>query len=358
MEIYGQKSNITTREVAMRKRWKIPAIVGLSALSVIMMCSISQADSKDKLRDIDIEKVNSITVGIMSGGVSGTYARMVQDMADTFDETNVMRVVNMIGKGSKQNLEDLVYLKSVDMALVQSDVLELAEKGDELIGLNAMPDISKNISYIGKLHSETVHILARRQFNDIKELEKKTVAVGPVGSGSAITAKVMFSALGIHPEFKFMPYQSALSEINNGNVDALVYVIGKPADFFKKIEVVENNPTVRFLDIPWDPKIGKFYSKSVIDTTDYSALISPEAPINTISVSSVLAVFNHKPKTPRYEKTKVFAISFARRLGELKAKAGISTHERWKDIKIYETVSGWNRFKPVEEWVKANSSGQ
>lgn len=302
-----------------------------------------------------IETVNATTVGIMSGGIGGTYARMVQDMADTFDEANVLRVVNMIGKGSVQNIIDLMYLRSVDMALVQSDVLGIAGNGDESLGLPKIPDIEKNVTYIAKLHSEVVHVLARRQYNEIAELGKKVVAVGPRGSGSAVTARVIFRALDIHPELVYMPYQQALAEINNGGVDALLYVAGKPAEFFRQIEVIENNPTVRLLDIPWEPKLGELYSRASLDTTDYPAIVAPDTPVSTVAVPSVLAVFNHKPKTPRFEKTKLFSLTLARRIGELKAKAGISTHMRWNDVKMSDEVPGWKRFGPVEAWVKLNT---
>ena len=78
--------------------------------------------------------VNQATVGIISGGVTGTYVRIAADLADAFDQGYDLRVP-LIGKGSVRNIEDLLLLRGIDIAIVQSDVLDFYKRTDLYPGI-------------------------------------------------------------------------------------------------------------------------------------------------------------------------------------------------------------------------------
>ena len=108
--------------------------------------------------------VNQGTVGIISGGIAGTYVRIAADLADAFDRGYDMRVLPVIGKGSVRNIEDLLLLRGIDIAIVQSDVLEFYKRAD------LFPGIEDKIAYITKLYEEEVHLLARAEIASVDEL--------------------------------------------------------------------------------------------------------------------------------------------------------------------------------------------
>ncbi len=60
--------------------------------------------------------------GVIAGGLDGTYIRIAADLAVVLDDPR-LRVLPIIGKGSVQNIDDLLHLRGVDIAIVQSDVL-------------------------------------------------------------------------------------------------------------------------------------------------------------------------------------------------------------------------------------------
>lgn len=66
---------------------------------------------------------NKGVVSIITGSVNGTYIRIASELATVLD-TDGLRILAIIGKGSVQNISDLLYLKGIDLAIVQSDVLE------------------------------------------------------------------------------------------------------------------------------------------------------------------------------------------------------------------------------------------
>ena len=148
------------------------------------------AQSPDVLRN----SVNQGTVAVISGGVNGTYIRIASDLAAVLDKEGQLRILPIIGKGSVQNIIDLLYLRGVDVAILQSDVLSFSRKE------NLHPTLPQRIRYITKLYNEEVHILARNDVVQLSELAGKKVNVDVVGSGTAMTASVLFDALGLKIE--------------------------------------------------------------------------------------------------------------------------------------------------------------
>ena len=75
------------------------------------------------------ERANRDTVGVMGGSVRGTYSRFAQDMANALDQEGQLRVITQLGRGSQQNIADLLWLRGVDVAIIQSHVLTGARSG-------------------------------------------------------------------------------------------------------------------------------------------------------------------------------------------------------------------------------------
>src|SRR5688572_6224158 len=148
----------------------------------------TQAHSKQ------VEQVNGGTVGIITGSITGTYSRIATDLSAVLDSGNELRVLPIIGKGSVQNITDILYLRGIDVGIVQSDVLQyIRETG-------SYPDISSRIAFITKLYNEEVHILTRTDIKAVEDLRGKKVNFANEGSGTYMTASVVFKKLGIDVE--------------------------------------------------------------------------------------------------------------------------------------------------------------
>src|ERR671926_277287 len=112
----------------------------------------ANAESVEAMRN----RANAGTIGVVSGGVDGTYVRIAADLASVLDDGDNLRVLPMIGKGSVQNVADIIFLKGIDIGIVQSDVLAYAKRE------RLYPGVDKSIQYIAKLYDEELHILAAR----------------------------------------------------------------------------------------------------------------------------------------------------------------------------------------------------
>src|ERR1700759_2479417 len=67
-----------------------------------------------------------ITIGIMGGEIDGTFMRVATDLTSVLNSDD-MRVVPIVGKGSLQNIGDLLRLPGVDLAMVAADALTYAQ---------------------------------------------------------------------------------------------------------------------------------------------------------------------------------------------------------------------------------------
>ena len=83
-------------------------------------------------------RANAGTVGIISGGADGTYVRIAADLAAVLDDGDSLRVLPILGKGSLQNIADILVLRGVDIGIVQSDVLAYARREKLLPGLGSL----------------------------------------------------------------------------------------------------------------------------------------------------------------------------------------------------------------------------
>lgn len=290
-------------------------------------------------------EINRGTVGIIAGSVEGTYSRFAQDISNVVDQIGDVRVLAILGKGSVQNILDLLYLRGVDLAIVQSDVLEAMTMEELQVG-----DIREKVRYVTKLYEEEIHVVAKREFTSIKELAGKRVSIDNALSGTNITARLLFNALDLPVNFVNQPIVEARSALLRGDIDAMVYVAGKPVSAFASLRAADG---LHLLPIELDKQLDAAgYLGGRFTISDYPALVAGEVP--TISVGALLAVYNwpeDSNPSSRYQKTARVVREILEALPLL--QDGLY-HKKWSEVDPSAEIGSWTRFKPVDEWLKAN----
>ena len=285
------------------------------------------------------DRAKQIPVGIISGSVAGTYARFSQDMVSALSEDSGIRLVAVLGRGSQQNVADLLWLKGIDVAIVQSDVLAAFRQN------NQGKKLVNKISYITKLYNEEIHIIAKAGINKLSELKNGVVAIGNSGSGTAMTSRLLFKTLGIFPNLNHLSSLDAIHQVKLGKIDAAVFVAGKPTPAFSKITSKDN---VKFLEIINNETLRSFgYLDGRIEHKDYPNIIGSGQVVRTIAVGAVLAVYNWGENQPRYKSTAQFIDSLYKNLNKLKSGGGF--HPKWKEVEFNNPLPGWQRFHAAEE---------
>jgi TRAP transporter TAXI family solute receptor len=277
-------------------------------------------------------RANAGTVGVISGGVDGTYIRFAADLAAVLDDGDNLRVIPVVGKGSIQNMRDIVLLRGIDIGIVQSDALAFARR-EQLI-----PAVTSLIQYITKLYDEEVHVLARTSTPSLAALAGRTVNVDGRGSGTAMTASLVFGALGIGITPAYDPQDVALAKLRRGEIDAMVFVAGKPARLFTGIEA---DSGLHFLPIAPTAALLETYVPTSLPASDYPNLIPAGGAVETIAVGAVMAVYAWAPGTERHRKVSRFVVALNEKFQEFLRPP---RHPKWREVNLAAQVPGWTRF--------------
>jgi TRAP-type uncharacterized transport system substrate-binding protein len=293
--------------------------------------------------DADLkERKNAWTVGIVGGLITGSYMRFADEMATVLDDGDNLRVLPIVSFGAASNLDDLLYLRGVDLAITQSDVFEYFRTQRKTPGLD------KRVQYILRLPISELHILARDDVKTLEDLRGKKVNFGPAGTGASLTGTIVFQRLGINIEQVLIDQPTALQKLRSGEVDAIVRAVVKPIDFFAKIPP---NSGLHFVPIPYTKIFEDYYALGEFTSQDYPTLVAPGERVDTIAVPAVLAVFNwsKSANNDRYRRVERFVQYLFERWDKFQKPP---FHPKWRDINLAATVPGWNRWSVAEEMLQ------
>ena len=307
-----------------RAQWASPATAGPAAV-------VQQP------RD-QVAHANLGVVGVITGMEGGTYARTGADL--TILDNDTLRVLPILGKGSLQNLSDILYLRGTDIGFVQADALTYAKQHD------MFPNLAQSIQYIAKLYDEEVHVLARKDITRIEDLNGQRVNVDVVGSGSAMTAEILLDALGIKARIENQKQVTGVEELKHGDIAAVIHVGGAPIPLFADISTA--NGGIHLLAIPLTPALAQTYLPDKFTHAIYPLLIPADADVSTIAVGDVMAVYAWPRGTERYNRIVRFVDAFFSKFDQFQQPP---RHPKWREVNLAAELPGWTRYKPAQDWL-------
>jgi TRAP-type uncharacterized transport system substrate-binding protein len=291
------------------------------------------------------QRQNNWTVGVAGGNMDGTYLRFADELGKVLDDGDELRVLPIISRGAAANLQDLLYLRGIDVAFTQSDVFEYFRTQRKI------PNLETRVQYIVRLPVAELHVTARADIHTLEDLRGQKVVFGPPGSSPTLTGPIVFPRLGIPVEPVFVDFSTGMKMIRSGEVAGLLGVVSKPVDFWSKIPP---NTGLHLLPVPYSKALADLYVIGEFTNADYPNLIPPGERIDTIAVPSVLAVYNWPKNSDRYRRVERFVQYLFNRWDKLTQPP---FHPRWRDVNLAATVPGWTRFSVSEEVLQRVGQG-
>ena len=290
------------------------------------------------------DAVNANTVTIMTGPSGGLTPIMGSDLARVLDDGEKMRILPVNGQGSLQNVIDILYLRTVDMGFVVSDVAEFFKTQYKI------PNIESRLRYIAKLYNNDIYIIAPTSIKTISDLAGKKV-MAPKNLGY-FSAKTIFSRLNINATFDYTTDDAAaLQKVIDGEADAWIVSVGKIFPIARNLK--NENGRLHLVSIPYDKSLRDVYLPSWFTSEEYPNLIPAGQEVQTLAAPIVLASFNWPEGSERYKKTAKFTEAFFSKNAEFFKPA---RNPKWADMNLSENVLGWTRFKPAQEWLDRNQA--
>jgi TRAP-type uncharacterized transport system substrate-binding protein len=287
-------------------------------------------------------KINEWTLGLAGGLLEGAPIRLATEIARVVNDGENLHVLPIVTRGPTENLNDLLYLKGVDMAIIASDSLEEYKA--------QVPDIQRRLTYILNLFPSEVHVFVRPEIKSLRDLVGKRVNFNTQGTAAAFTGPLIFSRLGLDVNKTFIPHPVAMEQMKKPDSDmaAVFFITSKPIDPFLKGKW---DPGFRFLPVPFDARFEDYYLPATIDSTDYPNLVAPGERIETIAAPTILVAYNWQEKSDRYRRVSRFVENLFGRIDKLQA---VGFDAKWKDINLNARAPGLARFKAAQDWLDAN----
>jgi TRAP transporter TAXI family solute receptor len=293
------------------------------------------------------EKRNLWAVGVAGGLMSGTYMTFANELARALDDGDNLRVLPIVTYGAASNIDDLLYLRGVDVAVTQSDVFEYFKTERKIWNLN------NRIHYIIRLPVSEVHILARRDIKSLEDLRGKRVSFGPAGSGSSLTGTIIFQRLGIQVQQANVDISTAMQQLKTGELAAMIRLVGKPIDFFARIPAEAG---LHLLPVPFSKVFADYYTIGEFTADQYPNLMPEgQSKVHTIAVPAVLAAFNWAKGTERQKKIERLTERMFANWSKFQKPP---FHPKWRDVNLAATVPGWTRLDSAERELQKLEAAQ
>ena len=292
------------------------AIYALTVLFVLSMVSAAAA----------------VDLGLITGSDKGTYYQFGLDLQKLVRQNGINLTVHP-SRGSVENVYAVYQRPGVQMGIVQSDVLAFVSK---LQSDPVLTRIAKKTRMVFPLYNEEVHILGRPDIKEFDDLAGRRVAIGREGSGTYLTARLLFKLAEVAPaETQLIDTAEALAALKAGRVDAMFYVAGYPVKLFREdVAAGDNLKLVPILN----KSLTEFYPSSQIPPDTYAW--QPE-PVNTIAVKAVLVSFDFRKRD--CDSVGRFAQLMANGMDSLQKNG----HPKWKAVDLNYQLKGWEQYDCV-----------
>jgi TRAP-type uncharacterized transport system substrate-binding protein len=293
-------------------------------------------------------QINSNTIAVVSGNINAAWLTIAYDLSAVLDDGNDFRVLPVIGRGGAQNVRDVRYLKGIDLGITVGPVLTKFRQTNEL------GYIDDKISYITKLFDQEMHVIVRADsgITSLEQLRGKKVNFSDTGSATQVSARDIFSRLGIEVQEVNVGQADAMVKMKNGEIAATMLSNAKPAPVFSKLRAADG---FRMLPVPYSKQFHQDLYPATIVHEDYPNLIPKGGSIETVAYGSMIIAYNWPKGSERHRRIAMFVDRFFSNFAEFQKPP---RHPKWREVNLAAQVPGWKRFDAAEEWLQNHRDEQ
>ena len=138
-------------------------------------------DAQQSVAERDIrDRTNSGAVGLAAGLLEGAPIHFATEISRVVNDNSDLTVLPIVTRGTTENVNDLLYLKGVDVAIINSDSLEEYK--------SQVPQIQQKIVSILSLFPSELHVFVRPEIKSLSDLAGKKVNFNTQGTARPIPA--------------------------------------------------------------------------------------------------------------------------------------------------------------------------
>jgi uncharacterized protein len=319
-----------------------------SALAVLLCLGLFLDAPRAAPRDDANEAVQ-----IATGPERGTYIQIGYDLSRLVAEPAGISLTAVPTQGSAENVRRLRSDRGVRLALMQSDVYQ-AYLDEAQTGNQEAAFLIKPLRVVMPLYNEEIYFVVRADspLNFVHEIKDKRINIGPLGSGTSLTATTVYRQMFGSPisekSASFMSNEDALLKLTaeRPSVDVAVVVAGQPAKLFVDMKP-EARRYIKLLKL--DPRAeesraaGSTYVPAAIRAASYPSWLAEDVP--ALTIRSLLVTYDFQTPATRQMLTR-FARSLCSRFDRLQSEG----HPKWQSVRLGlpPLGKGWRYYGPTE----------
>jgi TRAP transporter TAXI family solute receptor len=245
---------------------------------------------------------------LLTGSTGGTYFALGGAIGTTLNKhlAGKVQVTTQPSGASVENFKR-IGKGEAHLALAMNNIAEYAWKGEG----ESFKDTKaiQNFRAIGVVYPEVYQgfVAADSPVASIADLKDKRVAVGPVGSGTAVISKDIFAEYGLQfNDFKpeYAGFGDAASKFKDGHIDANFGVLSVPAAAIQDVATVRKIKILEIKGAEFDKLKARypFFSQFTIPAGTYGN----DKDLLTINMQAALYCRNDLKDDLVYELTKTF----------------------------------------------------
>ncbi len=294
---------------------------------------------------------------IVTASERGTYIQIGRDLAKWVAAPAGIDLEVAASKGSSENVSRLRFEPGVKFALVQSDVYQ-AMLDESVAGNTRAGQLIRPLRVIMPLYNEEIYFVTRADspLASIHEIRNRRINVGPVGSGTALSATTLYRQMFGEPipeaNTTFLSNEEALLKLTtDSSIDVVVVVAGQPAKLFVDMKP-EARQIIKFLRFdmkgPGAAEVTKTYFPTAIRSASYPAWLAADVP--TLAVKAFLVTYDYDMQQTQHFMTR-FSKALCLNFDNLQAHG----HPKWKQVSLAlpELGKGWKYYPATERTLRA-----
>jgi len=266
------------------------------------------------------------------------------------------RIVPVVQDNQLQSLFDLTFLKGIDAAVINSDVVAFAANRA------GYDEVLNSVGSLAGLGGDTLTFLARQDITSIEELEDKIIAIDAHSAENQLTTSLIVSTLGIDAKFVQLPSENISRQLRSGNVDATLVTLRTAETGSQHLNAAETNLNIpidtnglRALNIPKNKSLQDIYNRVTLTHEQLPNLIKPDTTLSTVRRDRVLAAYRWKQPSVRLDNMIRLAGSLVEGSTHL---ASLDGDNLWTNLNFNQEIPGVPRLEYLDTVVEIIQSRQ
>ncbi len=277
---------------------------------------------------------------IIADGDDLAAGRMAKDFAEVLNDKGAAGRA-IVGPTSPTGIAKVMRTDLADFAIVPFDTLS--------VGAKYAPDWPQRAPIVARLAPETIEIIASKDVKSVGDLQGKVVSFGDPDSATGISARLLFSRLGVTVNPAYEPLTEALDALSAGKRGAVVVLGAKEAH---ALDGFGANGGYHVVAVPWTPELEQVYAPARVAAADRPNLVAANDSVETVAEPMALIALDATAGSPRADALGRTARAF---FDSYDAFLSADRDNHWRDVNLAADPSmpsaAWQRLAAAQGWL-------